>query len=677
MLILKNVISSKFIKIALIVISFVTIFGFVSIAHADNTDTAVTAPAPFRTPTGPGYSLGSWVTVSGFKLQPKDHYYARTGDSVTIKTDVNKNDASSVFGGNLFSGVNYKWYKFDGGKWREIKKSGFLLNHSINNRNYSFKSTTPGTFYFQAFAQVVPILPYFNPPLYSNMTSITFSKDSEVTNSFSIKPQSNYLLVNKDFLKKGYYLDVITDPVTANDIHDIQWSFPDDIAGVTTDKTSNELISIIDNQIFVNKNASSILAHKHLSSEVVKIKGSLINGLGKQIDAYTSVTVGNMLTIKDDQKNFTAGDSSIITLNGDFDDKDEIHWHRVKGAENREFPNSKNTLPLKSLSREDNDTRYYVEIISENPIDKNNPFKVKSNEIHIGVDSINIQNDYDHTISSTYADNTHISNTFNIENAEVTDRLTHTITIINHNDVNIRPQFRENELIYPLSPNEEIVNIDSVKINNDNIKPENIRIDENTVHIKHIPIENFPTKVTIDTIVTKIEKNSFEYAPLFTVYTSDQESYIDPIEPINSISFVNDGIVPIPHNIEFGQIIKRVSSLENRILPDSDNNIVDFNDNRRNKTPAKLELSFSDKFHYGSSNSPITTDSLELRYFDSNQNELGIPSKNLVVEQTKQGESIQPISWQNNEGLKIFVRNTNLDDGIYKSKIVWTTTWSI
>ncbi len=658
-------------------IPFVTFFGFISITRADNT--SGTAPQPFHTPSPSGYSLGSWVTISDFKLQPDNHYYSKTKQTVTIKTEVNKNDVSSFFGGKYLSGVNYKWYKYDGKKWREIRKPGlFGLTYSTNTSSYSFTSDTPGTYYLQAFAQVLPPLPYFNPPLYSNMTAVTFSNESEITNNLSIQPQSNYLLVNNDFLKKGYYLKVTPDPITANDSHDIHWSFPDDSSGTTIDKTSNDLISIKDNQIFVNPNAGSILSHKHIPSQLIKIKGSLINGLGKEIDAYTYVTVGNMLTIKDNKTTFSSGESTVLTLNGEYNDKDKIHWHRIKNSEDEEINNPTNSLSLNSLTKKDNNTRYYIEIISENPVDENKPFKVKSNEIHIGVDSNDVNNDYDHTISSVYADNTHINNALNIGNAEVTDHLTHTVSITNRNNELDQALFRNNELIYPLSKNERVIDSNSIKINNYNIPLKNITIDDkNIVHIRNVPIENYPVKVTIDTLVTKIDESSFEYKPLFTVYISYGESYTSSIEPMNYISFIVDGIVPIAHNLEYGQVIKKITSLKDRISPDGDNNIVDFNDNRRKKNPAKLELDFSDKFHYSSSKKSSSTNSLELRYFDQDQNELGILNKKIVVEQTKQGESIKPVSWLSNEGLKIFIRNTNLDDGSYKSKLTWTTTWSI
>lgn len=657
------ILSHKLIKI--IFLGLFVLITFNGISSTVRADDSIQDTPHYREPSSPGYSLGPWVTVSGFKLQPKSEYFTKVNQSVTIKTTLNKNWLSSSFDWAKFQGASYKWYELDpGGQWHEIttRSHGVLgtgfwsTDKSHNSPEYTFKSNRTGVYYFQVFAQVLPAMAYFNPPLYSTVAKVTVQKNNVATQRItSVFTDASYMLVNKDFQNQTMFAHAKVFPDNATDTDNIIWS-----------TNTPDLISIDPHsgEIHVNKNQ--------------KIGNASVTASIGHIDSKTTgVSVLKMLTIKNDITSFNSHDTAYFYLNGPFENnnEDKIIWHRIINNKDTIFlEENGSSLTINDLNPTYNNAQIYAEVQSVDPSKKSSQHTVKSNKITINVDSTSPSFETQHQIIDKpfVDDSSNSSNPSNSSNDEaddviVGDKLTHIITISNTSESN-KNLVTNGSLIFKFCPN-ELINTNDITIQGKPVDPKNIQIKNNMISINNIDTNlSEKTEISISSTVNNIDSKRFTYEPEFTSHLTDNTIFPVNIEPTYA-TFTTDSIdiVEAPH-IKFGKLIVAQKALRNRVSPKDNDNVLIVDDNRRHKSPVSLWLHFSDGFK-NEKLEPIKN--LNLHYFDDDQQELGKYNKVVNIETSPLGQPLHSITWPIDEGLKLSIDNTNIPDGTYKASILW------
>lgn len=676
MLILKKIISNKFIKIEFFVCLFIACFGFISVAKADISTYSISG---YHAPSGPGVSFPMWVFISGYKTQPNPQYTASVGSEVTINTEVNYNKTAS----DLLGGVDYEWYqKFPNKKWELITPKNKYKNAQLNTNSYTFSSNEPKTYYFQGYARVHPYefkplnittypMPLLNPKLYTNVTAVTFTTAKKSTNDFSISFDSDYLVVNEDIDIQTTYAHINTKEEGTTDLGNIEWE---------TD-TPN-LISINKKTGLISTNSENLTGRAH-------VVGRLKNEDGKIIERDAYLTVGNMLSISNDKYEYASGDKTVLTLHGNYQKAKSVIWYKSKDENKKIIANQNNTYQLNPLSKSDNDSTYYVKIQIKNPI-TGEIKEFESNKITIYVDnnlhikpSLLIQ----HTLYSDYKD---IKDT-DIHLNKVTDgdRLTHLLVI--HGDSLSDQNFNHNHLHYPLSPHETLDtgHKNPVDINGNASYSISLVDGHEVVYINNIDIFGKLSFIYIHTKVINTKNDTFVYDPSLTIDLGNDSQYTFYIRSAKADFISNDISLVSNTNLDFGNVAKIPGLLNKRKAPVEQAPIITIYDDRRKKTPYTLTLDFQNKFHEnrestssetnidGTGNEEKTINNLELRYFNAYQNELGIKTKQINITPIKVDDHISAVSWTKDEGLMLFINDPNFPDGKYKTTVTWTATWSI
>lgn len=101
-------------------------------------------------------------------------------------------------------------------------------------------------------------------------------------------------------------------------------------------------------------------------------------------------------------------------------------------------------------------------------------------------------------------------------------------------------------------------------------------------------------------------------------------------------------------------------------------NAVDISDNRRQKKPTKLYLSQVAPFKAGENilNS-------EVRYYQANGSYSTLDDNGTLVSQTEEGDTVQSISWNHNEGPLLYLNSGYQAAGNYSTDLEWSLVESI
>lgn len=574
LLIIKIILSHKISKIIAIAIFSVLSFGNITNARASNSSSII---SPAFTPSKPPVQIGFWVTISGYKTQPAPLYITEPGFPASIHTEVAKNPES--IGGN--HGAYYYWYqKMPGKNWEKItNKNKYVdpenseINSNLNQPDYYFTSDTPGTYYFQAGAQVLPkgeFMHRFNPPLYSDLTSVVVAKP---TKNLNITVDSNYLTNNRYFQIEKDSAHLQSDPVDANDIIDTVWSTNSNL--ISIDKESGEI------SVIANKNQSGTATIFATTTDVLNRKRTV----------QKDIQVGKMLTIDGTSDTFHVGDTPTLQIHGNYDKTTKITWYRQKGDSKPEkIPQTGSNyhfLQLNKLTKSDDDYEYYVEI--HIPMGQNEYEYMKSNPI-----DLNVENDkkpkfeVKHTIKNLNDPTS--TDQYEVANAKINDPIVHTVTMNRTNLDN--SSIINGALVYPLSKSEKL---ESIKVNNIEVPQSNFVLDENhLLTIKRLPTNTNPFTISIQTRVTDLNENSFTYEPKFISTMKDNSTYKFGEIDSTSILFSEGSISLSAANIDFGKItiLKYFSSLNERTRPNENIPIVEVKDNRRKKKGGYVNVEF-------------------------------------------------------------------------------------
>lgn len=698
-MILKSILSNKLIKIIFSVCFCFIAFNGVTSVKADDAVTSLEHP---HKPSGPGINLPGWVARSSYKLQPQPSYSQSVDNTVTISTELYKNNASNLY--QLFTdligsidfiklitqitrtgyhGAQYYWYvqaPNQTGLKLLPNKNPYYKKAPTNRPSLTLSSHTPGTFLVQASAQVipsgnVPFFQIFNPLLFSSPTTVTFLPKAVPSDSITISTDSNYLISNRDIDEQTTYAHFKAHPEDATDTKDLTWYTSD---STLPNSPASKFISINPNtgEIKVNQENETAIAYVGAKLNNLKIKP-------------VPITIGKMLTINENKSSFSPGDKPDLELHGDYTGAQSITWKKVVGNHspiNIDPPSDGHILHL-NLSNADDNTRYFVTVtfITGNKHGKDITKTITSNPIDINVGDSSPIFHTEHFIQDKNYQATADKSSLKIMAG---DNIVHTIDVSYDAPDPKHPMYNSGTLTFPLSVNETLAS-NAVSINGTTVdKPEITTLDNNEkiLTIKNIKLAASKSTIIIKTVVNSNltpEKINYDPALATSPISGNGNEYNIHIDQTFG-SFIKGGITLNPSDIDFGDITipKFTSSINTRVSPDDDDYIITVEDERRKKSPVTLSLNFSGKFKKWIDDKSYVDDTtysknMKLKYFDAQNHEVATKNNIVQIEKSSQNESLDSIQWGMNEGLRLYIKNANFSSGTYESTISWSFCESI
>ncbi|MFD1472029.1 hypothetical protein [Companilactobacillus mishanensis] len=598
-------------------------------------ETASNSVSPQHTPSDPaGIALGL-IYRPGFKVQPKENYYAQVGTNVRINTKF-------VRVQTLFGSVKYNWFLYEPGSsnsWNgKIKEEQSYIDLS---------STSPTTKYVQLRANSS----FYD--YYSNMAAVHFSEKPIDAKKLDVSLDTDYLSIDDKFNKESALATASPDPI-------------DSTGKITFSTKDNNLVN-------VNQETGEITLSGTNETGVATIKATIKNSDNTEVSGEAPITVGHVLT---GPSTVYAGKDAKFKLNGNINTNEyQIDWYKLVGT--KEVPIAINgskelTIPV---SKDDNGTEIRAKLKHKSKINT-----IVTNSIKLTVKDIRPVFEVYQFIGSQ-ASSIFFSREKQIADLTPGFGLIHALIITDQSeDSNI--SWRLGTLYAPISKNEDVV---SVEIQNKLQKYEVKEIDgKKTLVIPDFGIKHRSgVEIKIHTKVSnKITQESFEYNPSFVATDIAGNEFIVRF-PKNTATFQmpevpeetpdpDDGKIDMtPSKIEFGKHPK-LNNREIHIVKKADDlEMVKIEDTRSEYKPVELSVQSEGPFH--KVGMPNTEAPITFRFITKSGNEVDL-RKNVVLKQTEEGQPLQSINWKEFEGLKIYIQHNQFDDGNYTTSLLWTVS---
>ena len=233
--------------------------------------------------------------------------------------------------------------------------------------------------------------------------------------------------------------------------------------------------------------------------------------------------------------------------------------------------------------------------------------------------------------------------------------------------------------VLPLRKNTRVtsIKVDGAEIATDKYKI-NINKQTNNTDLL-IPDLNFKIneshKIEVSTTVADITaKESFQVIPYIRGTDDDGDDY-QKTGRDEFINYSTNDIKTETKPINYGTIntISTNPKIARQAELNLPNNVIEIDDNRRNKTPVTVTLSQNGEFIEDKTGSILSG---HLRYYQDKD------SKNLLIEptvigQTKQDEALQSIGWDKDNGVLLYMESKWNSAGTYKTVLDWTIQDSI
>lgn len=137
------------------------------------------------------------------------------------------------------------------------------------------------------------------------------------------------------------------------------------------------------------------------------------------------------------------------------------------------------------------------------------------------------------------------------------------------------------------------------------------------------------------------------------------------------INFANETIAFQPHNIDFGvhasfrkdELVKRTAQTNHP------NIVVDITDGRRVLSQARLTVEQQRQLSLVDNTQQLLPS--RLRYYNKQGRFEDLLDYPVVVTETKDGEPMASVTWQNDEGILLFTNGNNFRPGLYHTEITW------
>ncbi|MQS90212.1 WxL domain-containing protein [Companilactobacillus mishanensis] len=605
-------------------------------------ETASSNVTPRKTPSpGPTTFLGI-VTWPGFKIQPRENYYAQVGTNVRIQTKYVKVVESGR--------TNFQWHGYTPGtsnSWKELSNS---------KDNYiDVTSDKAGTKYFQLNVEINPFY-----RIYSNMAAVHFSEKPVDAQKLDVSLDNDYLSIDENFNKVSAFATAKPDPINAT-------------GKITFASEDEDLIQ-------VNEETGEIVQSGSNKVGTAMIKASIKKSDGTEVIGHAPITVGHVLT----GPNFVyAGKEAKFKLNGNIDTNNfQIDWYQKKGSTESVLVSNGNTeITIPVVNKDDDGAMIYAKLKNKatSKTTSTNSIKLTVKDIRPIFEVYQFIGRYSSSIFFTRAKE--------IKDLTPDYDLMHALIITDQSeDPNI--SWRLGTVYAPISKNEDVV---SVEIQN---RPQKYIVKEingkKTVIIPDFGVKHKSgVEVKIRTTVIKdITEEYYEYNPSFVAYDVAGNEFIvrfpkntatfqmpdEPEEtpdPDNSSNNLEEKIKIDPAHINFGKHPKSSNQEIHMVKKQDKEEMVKITDKRDEFSPVKLSVQSEGPFHKKedkTSEAPIT-----FKFITKEGNDVNLRD-DIVVKRTKEGQPLESIKWNEFEGLKIYVKHNQFDDGNYTTSLKWTVS---
>lgn len=600
---------------------------------------------PKYTPTkDPKKFLGIWLT-SGYSLQPKEDYYVTVNDSVTIKTNTGRSVWTFLTG--ALDSDSYQWWQTtDGKNWTKVSKAD-----GGKKRKLPVTPKAAGTTWYQLDTQYA-FLGINKKNFYSRIGAVHALPEPVDATSLDVTVDDDYLYNTSDQLSNTTYAHA--KPTPSNATGTITWSV-DDSSLATIDE---------DGEITANKDGKS---------GIVTVIATMTNPSGNKITGTKTVEIGGGL---DDQK-VKSGENATFTLKGNTGGEDDeenngsvsIDWYRydhVTDAKTKVESDGGPSYTTDDTTYADNNAFYQAVLtLKINLISKTiTTNKARLTVTPSGDPNIQITNKMTNKSYSDESDNDHLLN--NVVNQ---DNITYHDTLKNDSSEGL---LKDAFYVIPMHSGTEI---NSVKINDEKLDTDRYSIiheDDSDTDNLVISLDNLNMQETadidVDTTAENItQKEERSYIPY--VYGTNNDGNIYRKEaPIDKINYITNSLSATVQDINFGTINSfSKDTLKHRSTEaNSSDNIIDFDDQRRDKNGVKVYVSQMNEFMDNNNETlPVS-----LRYYEGTSYTEVLNNK-VQIAQTDNGQAVSAINWAKDDGLLLHVNEDHLKAGKYSTTLTW------
>lgn len=642
----KTVILYTNLKIKLL-ISFIIIFttAFFLITN-EQTIIAETEesipPYKFEPSPDPKRILGI-ISVSGYTKQPNSNYYVTLGESLHIKTEVERTPWSNF----LLASRYHWWQSTDGKTWTEVEKK-FNGDSSLN--------LTPaklGRIYYQLSTSYVVPFPYVvGSVFYSKVATVDVTPQPISAKKIKVHTKADYLFnVDSNITRSTTFAYSTPDPFNATE--STKWSVDNPELATVND----------DGHVFANTKGKS---------GIVKVIATINNKDSTVVSDSKEITIGNGLI----DKAIPEGKKARFEIQGlKEDERDDesnditINWYKQVNTKPKELVKSEKN-PISStfyetprVHPEDNNSKYFAQIIVRQG---NN-----NNSVFIGPAKLTVlpPNDPKVEISSAITNKTFGNDNTNTQLNEVTngDQINYNIDLYN----NSKRAIHNSYITLPLHLDTQIENI---KINGVEIDNSDYFLTTNEEHqLLRVNLSNLDMHQEKSLFIATTAKNitdreSFNTQIDFYGLDPDSDEYTSQGDILN-INYINNKLMASIKELNFEPITPfEHNKLKYRISNNNDpNEIISIDDQRRKRRPLKLYLKQVTNF-MNKDNSSIELPA-SLRYYSGNS--FKPLTDKVLISETKLGQLFHSIKWDKDQGPLLHLSDTNLTAGNYSSQIVW------
>lgn len=657
-------------RIRIIGLVILALFSYVVLAKhfkdvgAIDEATTTTEIKPYEDPTGDVRKFfGIWMT-SGYSLQPKPNNYVLVNKPITLYTDQGRSLITRL--ATLLLSSKYQWFETtDGKKWSKVSRK-----NGGDKKNLTVTPDTVGTKYYQQrtawYVQILGSDPAFwDPKIFSHVAAVHALPTPVDAESIEVTTDDDYLYnrANEVVLNQTY---ARAEPT------------PADFTGTITWSVDNTNLATID------KNTGLITANTEGRSGPVKVIATVDNPNGNDFSEHTSITVGGGL----EDQTVKAGKTATFDIQGNIGELDDddgegntsdytVKWYKkdpitkVETKLNVDPQSLSYTTPETTL---DDDGTLFRAIIKVNYGNKSYVYETNEAMLYVIPDGGPNMELTNQLTNETYNDGSNTDTMlFDVINNDVVN---YSDTVTNKSTSGT---LSNATYVLPLRKNTRVtsIKVDGAEIATDKYKI-NINKQTNNTDLL-IPDLNFKIneshKIEVSTTVADITaKESFQVIPYIRGTDDDGDDY-QKTGRDEFINYSTNDIKTETKPINYGTIntISTNPKIARQAELNLPNNVIEIDDNRRNKTPVTVTLSQNGEFIEDKTGSILSG---HLRYYQDKD------SKNLLIEptvigQTKQDEALQSIGWDKDNGVLLYMESKWNSAGTYKTVLDWTIQDSI
>lgn len=591
----------------------------------------------FRKPYVP--ALGVWIS-GGFRVNLKPDYYVKVGEPLQLEAQSVRARLSIIV--HPLEPLEHSWFeKKPHLNWQQVQ--------GADNSFLDVDTSTIGTTYYQAH----------------NLYSGIFTDDS-----FYSKVAAVHVIPN-DVPAKSVKIDVDNDYIyNITDVFDKTSAYAS--AELIPDNATEKAIwSISDTNLAKIDQSGKITAVPGKEGSFF-IKATVTNKDGSVVTDTKIMNVGGGMY---DEK-ARAGESATFKIQG-FDDalRDDsdhltVEWHkREPNGKDSKLATQSNpfTYVTDPVSEKDNDTEYYAIIKLHKKSLKTSTGKLT---VLPALDpNVVLNGEIKNSPSADKKDTS--SNLFNIVNGD-------TIEYKMHLNNNGHRNLHDNKLSFYLSLGTEIT---SIIVGDKMLNTQDYKITshiDNSNQLLEIPVGDLKIGDKKDVQIKALTRginNEFVFrsVPSFTGSDSDGHLYQSIGNPLE-LHYISNKITPHFKDIQFESIYSFEKDVLKYRTPETNypNDIVYFDDERRNKTPLKVFLQqpkpLLNKPKGKTTYIPFAG---FLKFYEPKTLLYKAIDKKIEVAHSLQDQALKPIRWNKNEGLLLYVNGVNLTGGRYSTQLNW------